>query len=272
VLTFAVFALVGKGAFTIERAFTSLTLISLLEQSTLKFIASLPQIASAAGCLKRLEEFFLEAQPENITSRTATSRLYENVSMEDDESQVESGNYDTRRPLFSVQDVTLKTGTNANRFSLHNVNLDIYRGQLVGITGPSGCGKTILIRALLDRLPVIEGGHLQRPDESMMYCAQTPWIPSGTVRDAIIGQTEPDEEWYSKVIDACALVEDFGSLNAADQTDVGSQGTNLSGGQKQRVVSPSVLCCIKKRGLNHSCRPLPELFFLDRRSSYLTMS
>jgi ATP-binding cassette subfamily C (CFTR/MRP) protein 1 len=239
VLTFAVFALVGTGAFTIERAFTSLTLISLLEQSTLKFIASLPQIASAAGCLKRLEEFFSEAQPAKLTSRNATST-------EDDEAQVEPGHHDTRRSFFSVQDVTLKTGTTANSFSLHNVNIDIYEGQLVGITGPAGCGKTTLIRALLNRLPVIEGRHVQRPDESIMYCAQTPWIPSGTVRDAIMGQTQPDEKWYSKVIDACALAEDFESLSAADQTDVGSQGSNLSGGQKQRVVSPSALCCIMK--------------------------
>lgn len=149
---------------------------------------------------------------------------------------------DSQLPIFSLQDVTLKTGTNANDFFLHNVRMSIHRGQLVGVTGPVGCGKTTLMKALLGRLPVVEGKHVQRPDDSIMYCAQTPWIPSGTIRDAIIGQTPADENWYSEVIDACVLVEDFKSLDATDLTDVGSSGTNLSGGQKQRVVGPSAIC------------------------------
>ncbi|KAL5397860.1 hypothetical protein PMIN03_012833 [Paraphaeosphaeria minitans] len=235
VLTFAVFALLGKGSFTIERAFTSLTLISLLEMSTLKFIASLPQVSSAAGCLKRLENFFSEVHPlKSILSPTALDPN-ENESLEGSEPRVETGN-NGQQALFSVQDVILKTGAKTNSFSLRDVNLSIYRGQFVGITGPAGCGKTTLIKALLNRLLVIEGRYVQRPNESIMYCAQTPWIPSGSVRDVINGQTQPDEKWYSKVIDACGLTEDFKSLNAADQTDVGSQGTNLSGGQKQRVA------------------------------------
>ncbi|KAF2437796.1 P-loop containing nucleoside triphosphate hydrolase protein [Karstenula rhodostoma CBS 690.94] len=235
VLTFTVFALLGKGKFTVERAFTSLTLISLLEISTLRFIASLPQVAAAAGCLKRLEEFFSEVHPVRSIDSSVMSHLDDNESMEDNEPRAESVN-NNQRLLFSFQDVTLKTGPNVNSFSLHDVNLGIHPGQFVGLSGPAGCGKTTLIKALLNRLPHIDGRHIQRPDELIMYCAQTPWIPSGTVRDAIIGQTRPDEQWYSKVIDACALTEDFKSLNAADQTDVGSQGTNLSGGQKQRVA------------------------------------
>ncbi|OAG04180.1 ABC transporter-like protein [Paraphaeosphaeria sporulosa] len=235
VLTFAIFALLGKGSFTIERAFTSLTLISLLEMSTLKFIASLPQIASAAGCLKRLEKFCSEVHPLVSNPSSAALNLNHNGSMGDSEPRVEPDN-NGQRALFSFKDVTLKTGADTSSFSLRNVNLNINRGQLVGITGPAGCGKTTLIKALLNRLPIIEGGYVQRSNESIMYCAQTPWIPSGTVRDAISGQTQSDEMWYSKVIGACSLTEDFKSLSAADQTDVGSQGSNLSGGQKQRVA------------------------------------
>ncbi|KAL1598820.1 hypothetical protein SLS60_007962 [Paraconiothyrium brasiliense] len=238
VLTFAIYVLLGKGGFTIERAFTSLSLISLLEMSTLGFIASLPQIAAAAGCLKRLEEFFYEVQPVIDAPDSTETSLEEYESMGNDDIRMSPVNDDSGRLLFSLQNATLKTGKNANSFSLRNVNLHIYQCQLVGITGPTGCGKTTLIRGLLNRLPVVDGYHLKRLDESIAYCSQTPWLPGGTIRDAIVGGSQPDDKWYNRVLDACALKEDFKTLKAADQTDVGSQGTNLSGGQKQRVVSP----------------------------------
>lgn len=98
-LTFAVFALLGKGDFTTERAFTSLTLISLLELSTLRFIASLPQVAAAAGCLKRLDEFLSDVRPVKSTASSAMSNLEENEPMENSERQVVPGNND-QRPLF----------------------------------------------------------------------------------------------------------------------------------------------------------------------------
>ena len=31
---------------------------------------------------------------------------------------------------------------------LHNVNIQIARGQIVGLVGPSGCGKSTLLRAI----------------------------------------------------------------------------------------------------------------------------
>lgn len=45
---------------------------------------------------------------------------------------------------------------------------------------------------------------------------------------------QPD--WYSKVIDACALLPDLEDLHAGDQTDVGEGGAKLSGGQKARYL------------------------------------
>ncbi|MBL0849093.1 MAG: ATP-binding cassette domain-containing protein [Candidatus Liberibacter ctenarytainae] len=40
---------------------------------------------------------------------------------------------------------------------LNNINLDIFRGEIVGIIGPSGVGKSMLMRAILGIIPLISG-------------------------------------------------------------------------------------------------------------------
>ena len=40
---------------------------------------------------------------------------------------------------------------------LHNVNIQIARGQIVGLVGPSGCGKSTLLRAILGTHPPSDG-------------------------------------------------------------------------------------------------------------------
>lgn len=45
---------------------------------------------------------------------------------------------------------------------LHNINLEINRGQIVALVGPSGCGKSTLLRAIL-------GTHLPLKGEIVIY-------------------------------------------------------------------------------------------------------
>lgn len=44
-----------------------------------------------------------------------------------------------------------------------------------------------------------------------------------------------DKDWYSSVVDACALARDLQILENGDMTEVGERGITLSGGQKQRI-------------------------------------
>jgi len=48
---------------------------------------------------------------------------------------------------------------------LHEVNLDIVRGEIVGLVGPSGCGKSTLLRAVL-------GTHPPRKGEVSVYSSR----------------------------------------------------------------------------------------------------
>ncbi|KAJ2216201.1 ATP-binding cassette glutathione S-conjugate transporter ycf1, partial [Coemansia sp. RSA 487] len=71
---------------------------------------------------------------------------------------------------------------------------------------------------------------------SMALVEQTPWIMSGTLRENILFGQEYDEEYYKKVIYACALTEDINNWINKDLTLIGERGINISGGQKARLA------------------------------------
>lgn len=72
-------------------------------------------------------------------------------------------------------------------------------------------------------------------DGSVSYAPQDPWIFSGTIRDNILAGEKLDQEWYTKVVDACSLTTDIDMFPEGDQTSVGEKGMVMSGGQKARV-------------------------------------
>ena len=45
-----------------------------------------------------------------------------------------------------------------------------------------------------------------------------------------------DEDFYARVVEACALRADLAMLAGGDMTQIGEKGVNVSGGQKARVV------------------------------------
>jgi len=60
------------------------------------------------------------------------------------------GKTDEREVILSVHDLTVGFGSNV---VLDNLNLDIYRGEILGFVGASGTGKSVLMRTVLRLLP-----------------------------------------------------------------------------------------------------------------------
>ena len=52
--------------------------------------------------------------------------------------------------LVTIRGLNVKYG---NNIVLHNVDLDIYSGDFMGVIGPNGGGKTTLVKAMLKALP-----------------------------------------------------------------------------------------------------------------------
>ncbi|KAF7309660.1 hypothetical protein MIND_00337100 [Mycena indigotica] len=117
--------------------------------------------------------------------------------------------------------------------TLENIDLVSRKGQLTAVMGRVGAGKTSLLSAIIGDMTRNEGK--VKLYGSVSYAPQNPWIMSATVRDNIIFNHVYDEEFYTQVIEACALSPDLALLPQGDLTEVGEKGITLSGGQRARI-------------------------------------
>jgi ABC-type multidrug transport system fused ATPase/permease subunit len=119
--------------------------------------------------------------------------------------------------------------------SLVDIKLEIPAGSLTMIAGSVGSGKSSVLAALLGEMVAQDSADFTI-NGSVAYAAQTPFIASDTVRANILFGSEMDEDWYHRVVDACALTSDLEMLAGGDMTQIGEKGINVSGGQKARIA------------------------------------
>jgi ABC-type bacteriocin/lantibiotic exporter with double-glycine peptidase domain len=193
-----------------------------------------PRAVSALAGFDRVQSFLL--RPSLRTHRGVLPRDTPSKRL----SEPSSTHSSTTNPAVRVDQ--LRIGHESP--ILENINVEVATGSFTIISGPTGSGKSTLLRAILGEV-VPAYGSVSLATRQISYCAQKPWLPSGTVREVICGVTNAvgmlDEDvqksWYQEVIRICCLTHDFDCFPDGDQTQVGSRGLNLSGGQRQRVVS-----------------------------------
>ena len=133
---------------------------------------------------------------------------------------------------IAISDATFKWAPE-EPMVLDKLDIKVKRGSLVAVVGPVGCGKSSLVSAILGNLHK-QSGHVSC-DPSVAYVAQQAWIQNATVEKNILFHAPLDEDYYDRVVWACALEPDLEVLTDGDQTEIGEKGVNISGGQKQRV-------------------------------------
>lgn len=117
--------------------------------------------------------------------------------------------------------------------TLHQINLRIKKGSLVGICGGVGSGKSSLLSALLGQMTLLEGK--VAVSGGFAYVSQQAWILNDSLRENILFGNKYNPDKYSAVLEACCLLPDIAELPYGDMTEIGERGANLSGGQRQRV-------------------------------------
>jgi subfamily B ATP-binding cassette protein MsbA len=131
---------------------------------------------------------------------------------------------------------------------LHEINLEIPRGEVIALVGPSGAGKSTLVnliprffdvtsgRVLIDGRDIRDVS-LRSLREQIGKVTQETILFNDTVRNNI-AYGQPDVP-FSKVVEAAkmALAHEF-ILNMPDgyNTIIGEKGFRLSGGERQRLA------------------------------------
>ena len=220
-------------------AFNTLTLITLTSSSLHLFILTLPQITASFGCFDRIEKFLIH--PDSSQSLAQEEKSLPSAT---DENQEPEKSATASRPTRNLPEMSYMLEFHQasiekpGGYAFKEIDLKVSTGQIVAIVGPVASGKSVLLRASTGELSTSSGSILRRT-HAVGFAAQTPWLRNTSIRENIVETTEFEQVWYSTVVNACALDQDFDSLSQGDETVVGTGGLMLSGGQRQRVVSLS---------------------------------
>nr|KAJ3421142.1 Canalicular multispecific organic anion transporter 2 [Polyrhizophydium stewartii] len=223
----------------------------------------LPQIISIMSetlvSYKRITEFLLadEIKPDEITQLLSASKspdgtalkisaasfTWEEVKKDDDKPKPKS-----KRRIFKKKKSKDNVVANADAdkkdgdaesdkpapFALQDITLDIPRGSLVAVVGSVGSGKSSLLSALIGGMRKTAGDSALFG--SVAYCAQEPWILTGTIEENIVFGNDAVRDRIPAAIAAACLDRDLEILPNGLGTQIGEKGINLSGGQKARVA------------------------------------
>ena len=131
---------------------------------------------------------------------------------------------------------------------LENINIDIKKGESLGIIGVIGSGKTTLMNLLL-KLYDVERGKIfidgkdindisvKTIRDNICYITQDNFLFSATLKENInLLKDEYKDEDIEDSTKQAMIYDEISHMDDGINTVIGEKGIDLSGGQKQRVV------------------------------------
>jgi ATP-binding cassette subfamily B protein len=153
-------------------------------------------------------------------------------------------------PLFTADDlcVEYRTSDGQTRRALHDISMEIFHGETIGVAGRSGCGKTTWLRVMMRLIHPSAGraslggvplGSITRGTigEIIGYVGQNPFVFAGTIAENIAygceGATAEEIRHAARM--AC-IHDEILAMSGGYGAPVAERGQNLSGGQRQRIA------------------------------------
>ena len=157
-----------------------------------------------------------------------------------------------------------------DKWILKNLNLEINKGQMIGIVGESGSGKSTLIDLITGiQAPtsgdiIIDEVNIWRDINSWQkivgYVSQDIYLRDASLIENIAFGIDPKDinmNQIKKVVEIAKLTEKIDSMPNGVNSSFGELGVQLSGGQKQRV------------GIARALYNDPEILIFDESTSSL---
>ncbi|MEB0040398.1 MULTISPECIES: ABC transporter ATP-binding protein/permease [unclassified Pseudomonas] len=195
-------------------------------------LGGLMQINSAFGNVQENFSWFIDAYTSLASWRATCDRLLSfRQGMSDNEAHSSEIKLDRDGNALRFDNLQLKLAD--GRDLLAGANLDIASGDRVMLSGRSGSGKSTLLRAL-GGLWYEGQGRVQLPAERYLFLPQRPYLPIGTLREALSYPQAPEAypaDRYAQVLETCRLTHLIPRLDESDHWQ-----RMLSPGEQQRVA------------------------------------
>lgn len=202
-----------------------------------------------------ISSFTTIAQWRAISLRLTTfvNHLYESETRADKADHLSFVNTDSKQ--IKVSDLTIRTPREQEL--LQDVNCDFEHGKDYVIKGRSGLGKSTFIRTLANIWPFAQGQIEMANDSKKMFLPQKPYMPIGTLEEAILFPDKPKPELRGDVERTLIDVNLEHLIPRLNDTAMWSE--QLSPGELQRIAFARVL--LSK----------PDWVFLDESTSMLDL-
>ena len=230
-----------KNQMTVGQFISMQGLVFLLHDPLMTFGFVISEWKKAFTALSRLAEIFIHEKDKNLLN--AGEKIIET------------------NPVFQIKDLSFKY-PNAENFVFKKLNLDIQKGERLGILGPIGAGKSTLVSILSGLERHIDGQVNFMGKKFSQYShqdlrryiglvQQKPFLFADSIRVNVAVDQELTDEEIWKCLEISGLKEDVEAFPDKLDTPLGEWGINLSGGQKQRLTLARAIA----RG--------PKILFLD---------
>ncbi|RYP57812.1 hypothetical protein DL769_009262 [Monosporascus sp. CRB-8-3] len=234
-LTLVTFALLAEAhgvPFDTATAFTAIATLNMVMHPTNEIMTAWPRLGAALASFDRIQKFLLK--PSLIDHRQGVTSF-----SDEQEKGSKLRGPEPEKPAAAIVVRNLVSGPLRKP-----VNLELAPATFTMILGPVGCGKSTLLRCLLGEAPLTRGS-VSLGTFRIAYCAQSPWLPGGTIRQIITGPEETvDECFYRQVLEACCLTYDLDTLPNGEETQIvlGGEGIVKQGPWQSLGTESTAIC------------------------------